>query len=212
MLTACVGTLVLAAAGGAFGATQSVKDGRVHVSGTIATADVSMFMALLDTDPQPTTVVFEQCLGGTLSAAYSYSKAIRQRQLRTVARRQVSSACAIAFLGGVKRGLDDGVGTTVIGLHVGRRADGLGPSSEPINMGLLSFIAELAGGRIGERVQGLIARSWSEAAGVYFVSSNYLLFRINKTVYCDGTQGRDTAKCLRLDGVDAYSQGIVTER
>jgi hypothetical protein len=204
--------LALAATGFACGATNTVNAGQVHVSGTLSDADVPVFLALLDSAPTPTTVVFDKCKGGTLSAATKYANAIRQRQLRTVARHQVSSGCALAFLGGVKRSFDDGVGVTTIGLHVARRADGSGPSAELLNMRLLTFMDDLTGRKLGEPVLRMLAKSWTEASGVYFVSVNLFLFRQDRAMYCDGTEAGDSAKCLRLDGIDAFSQGIVTER
>lgn len=211
-LKACVGMLALATTAVACCATNSVEDGRVLVSGTLADADVPVFLALLDADPRPTTVVFDHCLGGTLSAAYGYARAIRQRELRTIARHQVSSGCALAYLAGVKRGYDSSAGMTAIALHVGRKADGSGPSPELVNMRMLSYMIDLTDRKLSEPVQQLIARSWSEASGVMFLSWNYFLLRWGTVVYCDGTQGRDLGKCLRLDGVDAFSQGIITER
>ena len=52
------------------------------------------------------SVVFEHCLGGTLGAAVDMAELIRARGFATVARRQCSSACAIAFLAGRHRSVD----------------------------------------------------------------------------------------------------------
>lgn len=207
-----LGGLLLVAGGCACGATQVVKEDRLHVSGMLSDADIPAFIELLDANPQVTKVVFDQCLGGTLSAGYGYARLIRQRTISTVARRQCSSACALGFLGGVRRSFDTSAGTAAIGLHLARKINGSGPASLLVNRRLLSFIEEMTGGKLHEPVSGLIDRSWSEASGVFFASTNLWLFRREKTIYCDGTQGRDSGKCIWLEGVDALTQGIVTER
>lgn len=207
----CIVALMLVHVASACGATNYAKDDRVYVSGSITDADVSGFVALLDQNPKSRTVVFDQCLGGTVSAAYRYARVIRERQLTTVARHQCSSACAVAFLGGTSRHFDSAVWLTAIGLHVSRRADGSGPSSEVLNQQVVSFIVEMTEGKLGERVLELIGKSWSEGSGVFFVSFNLLGYSTDRVVYCDGTQGKDIGKCPRLTGIDAYSQGIVTK-
>lgn len=195
----------------AFGANVSVNADKVLVSGTIGDEDAVAFRSLVESDRRLTTVVFEQCLGGTASAAFGFAKVIQERRLNTVAAKQCSSACAIAFLAGTTRSFADRLGTSLIHLHVARTLDSTGRAPDALNRRLAAALETSTKGRLNPKLERLISQSWLPGAGVVFVRRNYGLWKRDEVLHCDGSQGADMSKCTRLDGFDAVSQGIVTE-
>jgi hypothetical protein len=181
----------------------------LRVSGMIEDSDTAQFRSLLDANPGLQRVVFDRCLGGTVSAALEFAALIRAHRLATVASVQTSSACAMAFLAGRERSYDDSVPVTSIVLHAGRRRDGQ-PASDAVNRRILMFLETATDGKLSPELLALVRGAWSEAAGVLFVRSRAGGLQRDEVRWCDGSQGRDIDRCRRLPAFDPVSQGIVT--
>lgn len=186
-------------------------EGRAIVSGQISAEDANTLLGLLARYPAIDTVLFQECRGGTLGAANAFAQIIGQKKLKTLAAGQCTSACALAFLAGTPRGFDTQPGFSMIGLHAPRLPDSSGPSTEAVSHRMLQWVEDATGGKLSRDVLGLIAHSWTPASGVMFMSWRAGAVRMNRTVYCDGTQAGELEKCKPLPGADAASQGIVTE-
>lgn len=105
---------------------------RLLIGGHITDEDTRTLARALREDPQLTTLVFEQCSGGTISAAYGFADLIKLRRLQTVASGSCASACALAFLAGARRSFGNSIAVNWVGLHAARRPDGSGPSSDAL--------------------------------------------------------------------------------
>jgi hypothetical protein len=188
----------------------AVEGSDIRVSGMIFDEDTRAFREALRAHPQVERVVFDRCLGGTLSAALDFATLVRTHRLVTVASRQTSSACALAFLAGRERRFDDRAPFTSIVFHAGRRRDGTGPSSDVVNRRILLFLETATNGRMSPRLLRLVEWSWSEASGVMFLRRDEGGRATHEVRYCDGEQGADTNRCRLMPEFDAVSQGIVT--
>ena len=197
--------------GAALAANVSVREDQVLVTGTITDEDAVAFRSLVESNHRLTTVVFEQCLGGTASAAFALANTIQERSLNTVAAKQCSSACALAFLAGTTRSFANRIGTNAISLHAARTFNGKTRASDALNRRVMEALETSTKGRLDPKLRNLISQSWSPASGLLFVRHNFWLWKRDEVLYCEGSQGADTNKCSRLEGFDAFSQGIVTE-
>lgn len=192
--------------------TIRFADERLLIGGDITDEDTRTLARALREDPHLTTLVFEQCRGGTLSAAYGFADLIKLRRLQTVASGPCASACALAFLAGARRSFGASSALNWVALHAARRPDGSGPSSDALNRQMLGTLKTFTSGKLSSELLQLIAKSWSARSGVFFVRAGGELSSRDGVWYCDGRQGSDPPhQCKRLPGFDPLSQGIVTE-
>lgn len=193
-------------------ATEFRVDGdRLVVSGFLDYSERKLFEKYLVDGPQINQIVFTKCNGGHLGAAYYYAEVIKKRALSTSVVGQAQSACAIAFLAGFPRFPANGQRNTLLSLHVGRSQDENIINNievEKNNRNLIEFINNLTEGKIPPRIMGLIKTSNLENSGVYFVSSTKGFFNIYDTYYCDGSQGVDTSKCVKLTDANPVEMAI----
>jgi len=184
-----------------------VQEGELAtVTGDVQIGDVSTLEKM-----HVKTIVFAESLGGTMEAASAYVELIKRRQLNTVVRGRCYSACAVSFLAGSTRSVFPKVNNMIM-LHVARVMDKesgvLRPSNQ--NHKLLAMIDELTDGKMRDPVRSKIANSWTEASGVAFMVGPGWWGERKNTVYCDGSQGKDTSKCQLLFNADPYDLGILT--
>lgn len=203
----CIAISIAVAPLNAVAATLAQHGDMLHVSGALQSED------LLNRNLGGVrTVVFEQCLGGTVEAALKYVEVIRERRLNTLARGKCYSACAIAFLAGNERRAESETTITAVLLHVARKKTPSGEREFSGNDALMNVIDDLTGRRLTTQVRELVRSSWKEDAGVVFVFGPGFFSPRLKTLFCDGTQGMDTSKCQVLKNADAQVLGIVTTR
>jgi hypothetical protein len=191
-------------------AAFNIADDRLTITGSVSDSDTILLKKTLVDNPSITTLVFQQCTGGTLSAALDIANLIRARGLQTVASRQCSSACAIAFLAGTRRSFDNHTGVTAIGLHMPRKQDGSGPSADHFTEQVLQAVRASTGDKLAPELLALLRRSWTAASGIYFVRKSLFFWKTEEVLYCDGSEGGNASKCKRVNGYSALSQGIVT--
>ncbi|MBP6529647.1 MAG: hypothetical protein KA260_05955 [Burkholderiales bacterium] len=103
-----------------------VTEDIVTVSGTIQAADDTSFSNLLSSPrgKKVRTALFEACYGGKVGASTRIADQIEQRRLATIARGQVSSGCAVAFMAGRTRSVDVANGPAALIFHNGTHANG----------------------------------------------------------------------------------------
>lgn len=204
-----IGALLAGACTLAQPAVIALHQDELRVSGFIEDGDTANFRSLLDANTGLQRVVFDRCLGGTVSAALEFAALIRAHRLATVASVQASSACAMAFLAGRERSYDENAPVTSIVLHAGRRRDGR-PASDAVNRRIMMFLETATDGKLSPELLAMVRGAWSEAAGVLFVRRRAATGLVDEVRWCDGSQGADADRCRRLPAYDAYSQGIVT--
>lgn len=181
--------------------------GVATVSGDVQVDDVSTLEKM-----DIKTIVFAESLGGTMEAVRAYVELIKRRKLNTVVKGRCYSACAVSFLAGSTRSVFPKANNMIM-LHVARVVDKesgvLRPSNQ--NHKLLALIDELTDGKMRDPVRSKIANSWTEASGVAFLIGPGWWGERQNTVYCDGSQGKDTSKCQLLFNADPYDLGILTK-
>lgn len=165
-----------------------------------------------------TTVVFRNSPGGSADGGLDMSSFIRENGLSTIFQGGCYSACALAFTGGVQRGVADFdlpafsfYDRTTLGYH-GGSINGV-PASDEIQQFLYDFVVDLFGPDVSP---GLLDRLHTAHFGLE--ESNGFLryldpnFNANATIFCP-TVGWLTGNengCTTYEGVDYYTDGVVT--
>lgn len=191
-------------------ATITTVNDAVIINGTLSEIDYEKLHSILSTNPKIDIVIFQNCMGGSVSAGYKIAQLIRAKQLQTVAKNQCQSSCAYAFLAGKKRRFDTTPGVHLILLHASRNADPNNDVAPIVNPALMRYLSYLTDNKLTPPVKNLIERSTFENQGVVFMQANYMFFSIRRTVYCDGSEHGDVGRCQTLENVDSLAQGVVT--
>lgn len=155
-----------------------------------------------------TTLVFENSPGGSVAAALEYVEAIQRRKLKTKVRGKCLSACAVSFLAGESRTVDQAT-TSILLFHLtSKMVDGARVRGT-YDDAVIKLIGSLTGGRFSGEALELTRKSWSENQGLVFYFRRGFFGKINLTLYCDGTQGSDLSKCTIMHKMSAEDLGIV---
>jgi len=195
----------------AYSADFSIRNDRLYISGRLENRQSDAILQVLDKTPGVKTIVFEECLGGQVGAAFFMNRVIREKGLNTMIKGQSLSSCALAFLAGRKRLFHEGVQQNIIMLHMPSPKNGITDSTDfRVDAKVIDLIGESTNGKMTESVFSKIRISRGSAAGVYFVFRKILFVTMYTTVYCDGTEGAVLAKCQELENSDLISMGILT--
>jgi len=172
------------------------RGARLVVSGTLDGQRSAAFAAHLASG-QVRTVVFEDSTGGLFEVAEDYARAIRAAGADTEVHGACHAACAYAFMAGRQRrfGDDEQVHSLLIPLP-SRVA---GPQ---VRGTLVEFGAPPTAPAPGEPRQ--------PAQGLLVTATPTLFGRVYSLLWCDGTQGRDSSRCERIDGADPFEAGMLT--
>ena len=193
-------------------AEMAVKDSSIVMSGKLVHGDFDQFKMAIEAEYKIGQVVFENCLGGYVDEGIKIGELIRLKKLSTVAKGQVQSSCAYAFLAGARRRFDSGIGAHLILLHATHNEDARKDIASQANAALIPYLQLLSGGKLTPEILDLVKRSTLSSQGVVFVRENWMIVNTEKVAYCDGSQHGNLNGCLRLPHVDAFQVGIVTER
>lgn len=193
-------------------ANLTVETTVIRISGVLNNLDYERTAQLIDKNKQIDTVVFDNCMGGIVSIGYKISQLIQKAHLNTVAKNQVHSSCAYAYLAGTKRHFSFESGTHIMLLHVGRAIEGQPDVTATVNPALMRYLSYLTDNKLTPVIKSYIERSTLPTQGIFFITTNYLFYRVHKTVYCDGSESGDTNKCLVLSDADPLVLGIVTSK
>lgn len=204
---------VLAAAiAASAGSTAPAAEVRVngitaHVSGFLSAEDIEVLEK-----SEIREILFEGSPGGNLKAAKAYVNFIRERGLNTRFKRECYSACAISFLAGKSRSVDNSV-LSSISFHVGRKKVGDKWEKGDAAVAVMTMIDELTGGKMKDPARGKIESSWQETSGVLFLMGPGVFWgKISFTFYCNGSEGGDLTKCALLPDSDPYDMGVLTKK
>lgn len=168
------------------------------------------FKAALIAAPEVKIITLEQCLGGTAGAAVSFAELVKDRKLATIAKGNVSSACAIVFMAGSQRRFSTDLGLSFLLFHAARQLNSSSPAFSATGE-LAELLASQTGKKLKPHIEKLISTSFDPNSGVVFLNANYFFFKIRKTLYCDGSQGANLSLCSPLDDADVYENGILTK-
>lgn len=193
---------------GAQAASYRVDGNRLIISGAFYTdREFDRFAAYVRDNPAVDTIVMKDFLGGVhMNGFLNVTKFIRDRKLATEVDGQCVSACALAFLGGVRRGLAPGAdpATSFVAFH-GLSANG--KLYEPFEATFVNALRRYTGGRMPEAV----------ARKAYSVYNNGLMMFFDhraknkqgiSVILCKDVEKIDT--CVGLKGIDALSTGVFT--
>ena len=190
----------------------AIENSSIVIKGKLSRGDFVIFEKSIDLRYKTNQVIFENCLGGYVDEGVKIGELIRSKGLSTVAKGQVQSSCAYAYLAGGSRKFDEGFGVDLILLHATRNEDAEKDVASRANLALIPYLQILSGGRLKPEILELIARSTMPSQGVVFVHENWFFLNREKVLYCDGAQHRGLEKCTLLPHSDAFREGIVTHR
>ena len=208
----------LAVAGvSAHAADLSLEGNRLVVSGMLDGSAVQGFLDLVRS-ANVQTVVFEDSLGGSAEVARLYAAAIRETGVNTEVIGQCHAACAYAFLAGKDHRFGEGEQVNALLIPVGTRPKASDLASRWRGDGVQKTLAEFTMPADGEQDGDLVSAAdaparekWRPEHGVLFLARPTLFGRIYNTYYCDGTQGRDFARCELLADADPRKLGVITD-
>lgn len=193
-------------------AQMTIKNASVILSGKLVHGDFDRFESLIDSRPMIVQVVFENCFGGYVDEGIKIGELIRLRRFSTIAKGQVQSSCAYAFLAGVSRRFDSGFGAHLILLHATHNESAEKDVASRANLALIPYLQILSGGKLTPEILSLMKQSTTPSQGVVFVRQNWIIASTEKVAYCNGSEHGNLSDCLMLPHVDALQMGVVTER
>jgi hypothetical protein len=167
---------------------------------------VRLRFALLSTS-EDQTVLFKNCHGGQLAVAERVATLIREKKLNTTALGVVSSACQLAFLGGVKRSLSAN-GAVMMLIHA-PTVDGERASQKKLDDFFLT-LERLTDGKFPGQYRSHIASSYGEGVGLIFYSTPRNGARIEKIQLCRKSISPEQITCERLGGASLSDVGVTT--
>ncbi len=206
-MVACWVAIVLAASPVA-AADYRVDGNRLTVSGAFySDREFGRFAAYVRENPAVDTIVMKDFSGGMhMTGFLNFTRFIRDRKLATEVDGPCMSACALAFLGGVRRGLAPGADpkTSVVAFH--GVYDMAGKPYEPFEGTFVSALRRYTGGRMSAAV----------ARRAFSLPQNGLLMFFDpkrgkrrdglSVVICEDL--RRTETCAAVRGIDALSAGV----
>ena len=215
-----LGLAIACLATGAPAAELELEGSRLLVSGMLDGSVLKDFESQLASG-QVRTVVFENALGGSAEVAKAYARAIQASGVNTEAKGQCQAACAFAFLAGKEHRFGRGFQIHALLIPVASRpqpgelasrwrgedaahrtqAEFNPPAGES---GPAAMPAPASGAPA-------VKDTWNPNQGVLFTSTPTLFGRVHNTFYCDGTQGRDLARCELLPDADPYKLGVLSD-
>ncbi|MBS0454420.1 MAG: hypothetical protein JSS14_24235 [Proteobacteria bacterium] len=198
-------------------ADLSLEGNRLIVSGMLDGGLVQAFVEMV-TRAKVQTVVFEDSLGGSAQVAGLYATAIRGTGVSTEVIGQCHAACAYAFLAGKTHRFGEGEQVNALLIPVGTRPKPSELASRWRGQEAQKTLAELtvpaevprANGR-ASAVDASFKEKWRPEHGVLFLARPTLFGRTYNTYYCDGTQGRDFARCELLPDADPRKLGVIDD-
>lgn len=205
------GLIGLTASSGIAMVVEAIGD-QIVMSGPVEYGDNVKLERLLNENPQITTVILRDSLGGKLDPGQFVSNMIRTRGLRTAVSGYCASACALMYLGGVERAItnEKPAGLTYIGLH--------GASDSQTHTVLPWKAAELqdwinayTGNKFDKE---LLRKITKNARGLTYIYDSERLRRADKVsvFVCQGDEKKKPVDCEKIAGMTGYDQGVFTSK
>lgn len=186
--------------------------GDVVVSGRITTETVLRVKRLLASSPSSVKrLVFDHCLGGTMGPSTDLARVVRQHRLETVARRQCSSGCALAFLAGATKSVDTTSDPVLIGLHMPYSFDGAATENPAFFLRMLDVFTSR---KLRGKHRDLVMQTGSATTGLFFVfrqDGSAASFE-DHVRFCTNESKLDIMACDLIVGADAVTLGIIDRR
>lgn len=193
----------------AIGATITASDTHIMVSGMLDESDVAKVDTLLKQPIQYSEVVFDNCLGGQISAGYHLGQLIQQHGLNTLTRNQCQSSCTLAFMSGHSRHLSSEPGLHIILFHGARNIDPSNDVAATVTKAMITYLDILSGNRLTRPVKDMIAKSSREDQGFIVFTRNAQSSRTPGQAYCDGMHNGKLS-CTPVKDADPVALGILT--
>ncbi|MDR6537209.1 hypothetical protein [Variovorax soli] len=194
------------------GAAQiTLRSSSIFVNGRLVRGDFDYFENLMKQDHNVSHVVFEDCFGGYVDEGVKIGELIRLKRLSTIAKGQVQSSCAYAFLAGISRKFDSSFGVHLILLHATSNENAEKDIAAQANVALIPYLKILSSERLTSEILSLVRQSTLPFQGVVFVRENWIVVNTEKVAYCDGLERGNFKNCIVLPHVDALHLGVVTE-
>ncbi len=186
------------------------SEGDIVISGFIDSAVVQEVSGLVKArSAHAYRLVFEDCHGGQVGPSTMLAILVDTNKISTVAKKQCTSGCALAFIAGRNRTVDTKMDAALIGLHNAHTPNGE-PTRNPDS--LLKRLDMYSGYRLRGEVREMIRASTNPRTGVLFIFGQDGTDEKDSVRYCDEKAHSNPHRCRALDGVTAMSLGIVDVR
>jgi hypothetical protein len=208
---AALAALLLAAAGSGAAAAEFRVDGsRLIVSGTFyGDREFHVLADRIRKNPAIKTIVMKDFYGGMvqIGSFMSFPQFIRDQKLATEVDGPCISACALAFLGGVKRGTAPGAdprrsfvafhGIYAAGAHAGE-----------YERTFVNALRRFTGGKMPEAVARRAYSLPQNGFLAFFDARRAKMQKGVSVVLCENAQKLD--QCVGITGIDSVSSGVFT--
>lgn len=211
IVAALAAGILLAGAPAASAANYAVEGSRLVISDKLyGDRDIDRFADVLRSHPEVKTIVMKNFYGGVhMSGFLNITKMINDHGLATEVDGPCISACALAFIGGVRRGAAPGADPkrTFVAFHGIYRA---GRQSDTYRQTYVSAVRRYTGGRMSAKLAG-DAYDLPQSGYVAFYDSRQMKRPDGSSVFmCTGKEKRKTADCPAVPAIDAYAAGVFT--
>ena len=196
-----------------------VERDRLVVTGPMmADDDFELLSVLIANQGQIRIVHFHDIAGGDLPASIRMGRIIRARQLDTIASSYCFSSCAFAFLGGVNRRFawDEAGTVALLGYHGASHPLKPGDDLAQVQALIGDYLAEMTGQRFDRvliertlRLRGYEMFVFVDATRRGEISA---LTAIECPLSATINQNMHVDRCVPIDGISAWQQGVVTDR
>lgn len=194
-------------------ASFTVDGNRLIISGALyGDHEFGRFTGYLRANPGITTVVMKDFFGGMTQAGsfLAITEVIRARKLTTEVDGPCVSACALAFLGGVKRGTAPGANPERSFVAFHGVYTGGGVHSDEFKPMFVNALRRYTGGKMPEKV-ALKAFSLPPDGFIAFFDKRRTKGKKGVSVIlCEDFKKADEGGCVGVTGIDAYSAGVFT--
>ena len=188
-----------------------VEPGRIIMADRLyGDRDYDALVIALNANPHIRTVLMRNFYGGlNLSTIIGVANLIRERGLATEVSGACVSACAIAFLGGVRRrtAADANPQGTYVAFH-GAYRRGLVASDWESTVS--SAVRRLTGGRMSEALIKDAYNLDQDGFLAFYDGKRYRRPDGTSVFRCAGTERKKTHDCPGIKGIDGISQGVFT--
>jgi ATP-dependent protease ClpP protease subunit len=155
-------------------------------------------------------IVLKFCTGGNALVGLKLARLVHKLKIYTANSGWSSSACALIYLAGKKRGFFTDEDLTILTIHGMRSLPGKNADTVLGNQKYIDFMQNTLNLNLSKKTIDIIKNTTNEYEGIYFIQNNRLKSLGKSVFYCNATREEDLAKnCKIVEGVTFESEGII---
>jgi hypothetical protein len=189
---------------------QEVQGDRLVMRGIVDTGMVDRGLRELAANPGIRVVRFENSPGGAAHSMILFANTIRERRLDTEVRGPCASACAMMFMGGVRRRVADGArpDVTFVAFHGVSRA---GAFDDTWNQTTANALRRFSGGRMPAALASEMMALPSNGLAIFWHPRLHRRQDGSSVAWCAGGEANMPRGCPGRSNTDAVRAGIFTQ-